>query len=226
MAATKTRASKQSPSKSKAKSTAKATSKPKGSAAASKTSKRGTAKSTRSSASAARKRKPSSAKSAKSQSSRSRSASSKSASKPKSAGAKRGGGGARAKAQQGSGGGAGVVEKVKGPATTAGAVLLAAAGGLAATRGKKSSGLLSRGRGSKLSLPKPKKSGIGKALRQASLPRPNLKKGLGGVKLPSLDASVFDWVEEKARDVGEAADRVEEMTSQARRAHKAVSGGS
>lgn len=123
--------------------------------------------------------------------------------------------------QSASNGGGGVLDKVKGPATAVGAALIGVAGGVAASRnGKRGSGLLSRGHGPKLSLPKPNsKTGIGKALSA-----PALKKSLKGISLPKPDGSMIDWVEEKAKGVGDAGYRVAEMTSDARRVKKAVSG--
>ena len=95
----------------------------------------------------------------------------------------------------------------------AGAALLGVAGGLAATNGKRRSGFLPGGRGPKLSLPKPSVSTSG------------LQKAMKNVDLPKLDASAIDWVEKKAKDVGDAGYRVAEMTSQAQRVRKALSGG-
>jgi hypothetical protein len=63
-----------------------------------------------------------------------------------------------------------------------------------------------------LSLPK-----RGKGL---SLPKPDLKK----VQMPKLDAATIDWVEEKAKSLGDASYRVAEMTDQARKVRKAVGG--
>ena len=150
---------------------------------------------------------------------------SRTASKTKSGGARRKSGASaksRQAAQSASNGGGGVLDKVKGPATAVGAALIGVAGGVAASRnGKRGSGLLSKGHGSKLSLPKPNsKSGIGKALSA-----PALKKSLKSINLPKPDASMIDWVEEKAKGVGDAGYRVADMTSDARRVKKAVSGG-
>ena len=149
---------------------------------------------------------------------------SRTASKTKSGGTRRKSG-ASAKsrqATQSASNGGGVLDKVKGPATAVGAALIGVAGGVAASRnGKRGSGLLSKGHGSKLSLPKPNsKSGIGKALSA-----PALKKSLKSINLPKPDASMIDWVEEKAKGVGDAGYRVADMTSDARRVKKAVSGG-
>jgi hypothetical protein len=120
-----------------------------------------------------------------------------------------------------------VLKKVRGPATAAGAVLLGAAGVVAARNGGtsrrsgilpgKRSGILSGGRGP--SLPK---TGISKALRKQALPA--LKKGLDGIELPKPDGSMIDWVEERAKNVGDTSYRVAELTSQARGVQKALSG--
>jgi hypothetical protein len=99
---------------------------------------------------------------------------------------------------------------MKVPATVAGAAMLAVAGGLAARNGNKG-GLLSGGRG-KLGLPSPK-SGL---------------KSLKGIDLSNIDLpkpeEAIDWVEEKAKGVGDAGYRVAELSSQARSVRKAVSG--
>lgn len=68
------------------------------------------------------------------------------------------------------------------------------------------------GRGSRIGLPK------------GGLPKPDLKKGLSKVSMPKLDDSSIDWVEEKAKGLGDAGYRVAEMTAQARKVRKAVSG--
>jgi hypothetical protein len=105
-----------------------------------------------------------------------------------------------------------MLEKVKGPATMAGAALIAAAGGIAAVRngGKRRSGL---------------GSGLGKAFSKPGLSMPSmsgadLKKRLNGIDLPKADGSTMGWVEEKARGVGDAGYRLADLTSQARRIQK------
>jgi hypothetical protein len=55
------------------------------------------------------------------------------------------------------------------------------------------------------------------------MPKPDLKKGLKNVSLPKLDDKTIDWVEEKARGVADAGNRVADMTSDARRVKKAIS---
>ena len=85
------------------------------------------------------------------------------------------------------------LDKLKGPATATGAALLAVAGGLAATRGR---------------------NGHGR--------RRKLVKSLKRIDLPSADAAI-DWVEKRATDVGDAADKAEQMTSTARKVKKALS---
>ena len=83
--------------------------------------------------------------------------------------------------------------KLKGPATATGAALLAVAGGLAASRARNGNG------------------------RQRKL-----VKSLKRIDLPSADAAI-DWVEKRATDVGDAADKAEQMTSTARKVKKALS---
>jgi hypothetical protein len=51
-----------------------------------------------------------------------------------------------------------------------------------------------------------------------------LRKRLDSIEMPKLDASTFDWVESKAKDVGDAANRVAELSSQARRARQVLKG--
>ena len=111
------------------------------------------------------------------------------------------------------------------PATAIGAAALVGAAGLAAAQSGKRNSKLLGGRNSKLGLPKPK-SGIKlpKPKSGIKLPKPDLKKGLENVSLPKLDSSTIDWVEEKAKGVGDAGYRVAEMTGQARRVRKAITG--
>ena len=85
------------------------------------------------------------------------------------------------------------LDKLKGPATATGAALLAVAGGLAATRARNGNGR-----------------------------RRKLVKSLKRIDLPSADAAI-DWVEKRATDVGDAADKAEQMTSTARKVKKALS---
>jgi hypothetical protein len=95
--------------------------------------------------------------------------------------------------------GGGSLEKLKGPATATGAALLAVAGGLAATRNRNHrSALLHGGAGRKF------------------------VKNMKRVNLPSADEAI-DWVEEKSKGVGDAGYKIAEITSQARKAKKAVS---
>ena len=103
------------------------------------------------------------------------------------------------------------LDKMKVPATAAGATLLAVAGGMAATRNGSKGGLLGGGRG------KGKLPGARSGLK--SLKKIDLKK----VDLPKPDEAI-DWVEEKAKGVGDAGYRVADMTSQARSVRRAVSG--
>ena len=84
--------------------------------------------------------------------------------------------------------------KLKGPATATGAALLAVAGGLAATRARNGNGR-----------------------------RRKLVKSLKRIDLPWADAAAIDWVEERATDVGDVADKAEQMTSTARKVKKALS---
>jgi hypothetical protein len=143
--------------------------------------------------------------------SKSRSSRAGSSSRSKSSATKRSGGSRGKKSsQRSSGGGRSALETMKVPATVAGAAMLAVAGGLAARNGNKG-GLLSGGRG-KLGLPSPK-SGL---------------KSLKGIDLSNIDLpkpeEAIDWVEEKAKGVGDAGYRVAELSSQARSVRKAVSG--
>jgi len=120
----------------------------------------------------------------------------------------------------------GALEKAKAPAAAVGAALIGAAGVAAArSSGKRRSGVLPGGRSPKLSLPR-SKAGLRKAFGRSNMSVPDLKKALKGVNLPKPDGSMIDWVEEKAKGVGDAGYRVAEMTSQARRVQKAVSGDS
>jgi hypothetical protein len=85
------------------------------------------------------------------------------------------------------------LDKLKGPATATGAALIAVAGGLAATRAR---------------------NGHGR--------RRKVVKGLKRIDLPSADTAI-DWVEKRATDVGDAADKAQQMTSTARKVKKALS---
>lgn len=87
----------------------------------------------------------------------------------------------------------GALGKLKGPATATGAALIAVAGGLAATRAR---------------------NGHGR--------RRKLVKSLKRIDLPSADSAI-DWVEKRATDVGDAADKTQQMTSTARKFKKALS---
>jgi hypothetical protein len=165
---------------------------------------------------------------AKSQSkSKSRSGSAGSSSRSKSSATKRAGGSrgksgqAKKSGQSKSGAGRSTLDSVKGPATVAGAALLAVAGGVAASRNGSKGGLL-RGGSRKLGLPSAK-SGL-KSLKKIDLPKVDLPKvDLSKIDLPKPDEAI-DWVEEKAKDVGDAGYRVAELSSQARSVRKAVSG--
>jgi hypothetical protein len=101
------------------------------------------------------------------------------------------------------------------PATVAGAAMLAAAGGLAASKNGSKGGMLSGG-GRKLGLPSAK-SGL------KSLKKVDMSKSLKKVDLPKPEEAI-DWVEEKAKNVGDAGYRVAELTDQARSVRKMVSG--
>lgn len=113
-----------------------------------------------------------------------------------------------------------MLEKAKGPATAVGAALIGAAG-LAATRNGGKGRFGRSGGAAVTSMLKPR-SGLAKAL--SSAPKPDLRKALKGVDLPKLDGSMIDWVEQKARGVGDAGYRVAEMTGQARSVKDAISG--
>jgi hypothetical protein len=92
------------------------------------------------------------------------------------------------------------VSKLKGPATATGAALLAVAGGVAASRSRSSkSGLIGGVSGKKV------------------------MKTIKKVDLPDADDAI-DWIEKKAKGLGDAGYKVAEASSQARSAKKAVSG--
>ena len=111
---------------------------------------------------------------------------------------------------------------MKAPATVAGAAMLAVAGGLAASKNGSKSGLLPGGRG-KLGLPNPK-SGL-KSLKGFDMPKIDMPKiDVSKVDLPTPEDAI-DWVEEKAKGVGDAGYRVAELSSQARSLRKTLSGG-
>ena len=94
--------------------------------------------------------------------------------------------------------------------------MLAAAGGLAASKNG------SKGRGGKLGLPSAK-SGL-KSLKKIDLPKVDLSKvDLSKVDLPDPEEAI-DWVEEKAKGVGDAGYRVAELSSQAQTLRKRFSG--
>ena len=99
------------------------------------------------------------------------------------------------------------MSKLKGPATATGAALLAVAGGVAASRSRSGgkSGLM-RGVGGKKAI-------SGKKVMKT------IKK----VDLPDADDAI-DWIEKKAKGLGDAGYKVAEASSQARSAKKAVSG--
>ena len=122
------------------------------------------------------------------------------------------------KGSQGSSGSSGgIVEKAKKPAAAVGVALLGAAGLVAAQKNGK-------GGVSKL-LPANVPHALGRLPKLGShLPKPDLKKGMKNIKMPKLDADTIDWVEEKAKGLGDASYRVAEMTDQARKVRKAVGG--
>lgn len=126
----------------------------------------------------------------------------------------------KSSANKSNGGGRSALEKMKVPATVAGAAMLAAAGGLAASKNGSKGGLLP-GRGSKLGLPSPK-SGL-KSLKKADLSKSLKKVDLSKVDLPKPEEAI-DWVEEKAKGVGDAGYRVAELSSQAQSLRKRFSG--
>jgi hypothetical protein len=107
----------------------------------------------------------------------------------------------------------------------AGAALIGVAGGIAAVRGggKRRSGLISGVGQSGLM------SGVGKALSRPSLNGLStrgldLKGRLDRINMPKSDGSTIGWVEEKAREIGDAGYRVADLTSEARRLQKGGSG--
>lgn len=98
------------------------------------------------------------------------------------------------------------MDRAKGPAAAAGMALLGAAGMAAASRKDRR----------RRRLPKP----------SVTVPRPDLtkaKKALKKVDLPTADDAI-DWVERRARVVGDTGHRVADATSQARTVKKAVTG--
>ena len=96
--------------------------------------------------------------------------------------------------------------------------LAGAAGGLAASKNGSKGGLLS---GSKKGL-SGAKSGL-KSLKKIDLPKVDLAKRISKVDLPKPEEAI-DWVEEKAKNVGDAGYRVAELSDQARGVRKMVSG--
>jgi hypothetical protein len=80
-----------------------------------------------------------------------------------------------------------------------GAALLAVAGGVAASHNRSGKSGLARGASGK-----------------------NLKKAVKKIDLPKADDAI-DWVEQKAKGLGDASYKVAEASSQARSAKKAVS---
>jgi hypothetical protein len=96
---------------------------------------------------------------------------------------------------------AGSLEKLKGPATATGAALLAVAGGVAVSHSRNGKSGLMHG------VPNGKK----------------IMKAVKKVDLPNADDAI-DWIEEKAKGLGDAGYKVAEASSQARSAKKAVSG--
>jgi hypothetical protein len=94
----------------------------------------------------------------------------------------------------------GSLEKLKVPATATGAALLAVAGGVAASRSR-------NGKSSRMQGGSGKK--VMKAVKKVNLPKPD---------------DAIDWIEEKAKGLGNASYKVAEASSQARSAKKALSG--
>jgi hypothetical protein len=133
--------------------------------------------------------------------------------------ARKGTAGSRRKSSQpkSGGGGRSTLEKMKVPATVAGTAMLAAAGGLAASKNGRKGGMLP-GSGRKRGL-SGAKSGL-KSLKKIDLPKVDLSK----VDLPDAEDAI-DWVEEKAKGVGDAGYRVAEFSSQAQSLRKNLSGG-
>lgn len=113
------------------------------------------------------------------------------------------------------------LKKARTPAAVAGAALIGVAGGAAlAHNGRRrwtprrmiSPSLLDKGM-----------HGIEGHLPGRSGPVSNLKKGLKQVSLPSLDPSMIEWVEEKARAVGRGGYQVAELSAQARKLQQKMS---
>jgi hypothetical protein len=103
-----------------------------------------------------------------------------------------------------------LADKAKVPALTGGAMLVGLAGGVTAARkGKRRrGGLLGR----KSLIPTPK----------LNLPTPTLKK----LPVPKKRGSTVKWVEEKAKEVGDAGYRVAELTSEVEKVQKSFTHGS
>jgi hypothetical protein len=120
-------------------------------------------------------------------------------SRAKSAAKSRAGSNAKANSSGGLSKAGASLEKLKGPATVTGAALLAVAGGVAASHSRNGKTSLARGVSGK-----------------------NLKKAVKKIDLPKADDAI-DWVEEKAKGLGEVSYKVAEASSQARSAKKAVS---
>ncbi len=108
------------------------------------------------------------------------------------------------------------MEKAKRPAAAVGAALLGAAGVVAVQRNGKDAAKLIGRRSSGPGMPK-----LGSGL---SMPKPDLKKSMKRIPKPKLDATTIDWVEEKAKGLGDASYRVADMADQARKVRRAVSG--
>jgi hypothetical protein len=165
------------------------------------------------SGSSSTKRKSTSSKAKTQSKSKPRSSGTGSSSRSKSSATKRTGGNRGKSSQRSSGGGGrSALETMKVPATVAGAAMLAAAGGLAASKNGSKGGLLPGDR-RKLGLPSPK-SGL-KSLKAIDMSK---------VDLPKPDDAI-DWIEEKAKGIGDAGYRVAELSSQARSLRKSFSDG-
>ena len=93
-----------------------------------------------------------------------------------------------------------LVEKLKVPAAATGAALIAVAGSVAVSQSRSGKSKLGRGISGK-----------------------KVMKAVKKVDLPKADDAI-DWIEDKAKEVGNASNKVAEASSQARSAKKAVSG--
>jgi hypothetical protein len=113
----------------------------------------------------------------------------------------------RRSASNSSDGGKSLAQKAKVPALAAGAALIGLAGGATATKNARR----------KSRIPKP----------NLKMPRPDLKKlpKPKSVSLPKSGGSTLSWVEEKARQLGDAGHKLADVTNEAAEVQKSIKGG-